>query len=71
VDVREGPNVRRTFDAARATAELPGWRIDALAARPQRPRPGVFDDEVNYDQALWGVYVVGGRDWLLAGAVDL
>jgi hypothetical protein len=71
VDVREGPNVRRTFDAARATAELPGWRIDALAARPQRPRPGVFDDEVNYDQALWGVYVVGGRDWLLAGAVEL
>jgi hypothetical protein len=71
VDVREGPNVRRTFDAARATVELPGWRVDALAARPRRPRPGVFDDEANDDQALWGLYAVGGVDWLPFGTLDL
>lgn len=71
VDVREGPNVRRTFDAARATLELPGWRLDALAARPRLPRPGAFDDEADDDQALWGVYAVGGEDWLPFGALDL
>lgn len=71
VDAREGPNVRRTFDAARATFELPGWRVVALAARPQRPRPGVFDDEANDDQALWGVYAVGGKHWVPFGAIDL
>jgi len=71
VDVREGPNVRRTFDAARAIVELPGWRVDALAARPRLPRPGVFDDEADDDQALWGVYAVGGENWLPFGALDL
>lgn len=71
VDVREGPNVRRTFDAARAAIELPGWRVDLLAARPRLPRPGVFDDEANNDQTLWGVYVVGDGDWLPSGALDL
>ncbi len=71
VDVREGPNVRRTFDAARATIELPGWRVDALVARPQLPRPGVFDDEANDGQALWGVYAANGTGWLPFGALDL
>jgi hypothetical protein len=71
LDVREGPNVRRTFDAARATVELPGWRIDAFAGRPRRPRPGVFDDEANNDHALWGLYAVGGEDWLPIGTLDL
>jgi hypothetical protein len=71
VDVREGPNVRRTFDAARSTVEFPGWRVDALVARPRRPRPGVFDDEANEDQALWGVYAVGGEDRRPFSAIDL
>lgn len=71
VDVREGPNVRRTFDAARATFDGPRWRVDTFAARPRLPRPGVFDDEANDDQALWGVYAVGGEDWLPLGAIDL
>src|SRR5690606_16679432 len=71
VDVREGPNVRRTFDAARVTVELPSWRVDALAAQPRHSRPGIFDDEANEDQALWGVYAVGGEDWLPLGAIDL
>lgn len=71
VDVREGPNVRRTFDAARATLNLPGWQVEALVARPRLPRPGVFDDEANDDQMLWGVYATGGEDWLRTGALDL
>jgi hypothetical protein len=71
VDVREGPNVRRTFNAALAIVELPNWRIDALAARPRLLRPGVFDDEENDGQALWGVYAVSGEDRLPFGKFDL
>ena len=57
VDVREGPNVRRTFDGFRGIASLPDWDISAVAARPRRDRPGTFDDGTNDDLALWGVYV--------------
>lgn len=71
VDVREGPNVRRTFDAARAIFEVPGWQVELLAARPRLPRPGVFDDEANDNLALWGVYAAGGKDWMPLGAIDL
>jgi Alginate export len=71
VDVREGPNVRRTFDAVRATVELAGWRVDALAGRPRRPLPGVFDDEANDDQALWGVYAVGSDGQFALGGIEL
>ena len=71
VDVREGPNVRRTFDAARAILEAPDWRVDGLAARPRAVEPGVFDDEANDDQALWGLYATGGRALLPAGSLDL
>ena len=71
VDVREGPNVRRTFNAARAILDLPGWRVDALAARPQTVEPGVFDDEADDDRALWGLYATGAPAVLPAGSLDL
>jgi hypothetical protein len=71
VDAREGPNVRRTFDAARVIFELPDWRIDGVAGRPRAPEPGVFDDAWNDDQALWGAYATGGTNLLPLGALDL
>ncbi len=71
VDVREGPNVRRTFDAGRFIFEVPDWRIDALAARPRQSLPGVFDDNANKDQTLWGIYATGGKNVLPAGQLDL
>lgn len=71
VDVREGPNVRRTFDGARATLQLPGWQIDALALRPVAQEQGAFDDKTSRRQALWGLYGVGRPGWLPAGSIDL
>jgi hypothetical protein len=71
VDVREGPNVRRTFDAARAILDLPDWRLDGLAGRPRIANQGIFDDEPNDDQALWGLYGSGGDDLLPFGRLDL
>lgn len=59
LDVREGPNVRRTFDAVRAYAEIADWRVDALAARPVQVDPGSFDNDPDRDQDLWGVYATG------------
>jgi len=71
VDVREGTNVRRTFDGFRGFLNLADWEINAVAARPRRDQDGVFDDETNDDEALWGVYAVGQPSFLPAGNVDL
>lgn len=71
VDVREGPNVRRTFDGARFTLTLPDWRIDALALKPVDARRRVFDDETSHRQSLWGLYGVGKPSWLPVGSIDL
>jgi hypothetical protein len=72
VDVREGPNVRRTFDAARAIVESSGWRVDGFAARPQVARPGTLDDEASDEESLWGVYATsaGGFDLVPSARLD-
>lgn len=59
VDVREGPNVRRSFDALRVLARDGDWNADLLAAWPRRSQPGVFDDRIDGDALLWGLYATG------------
>ena len=56
VSVRESPNVRRSFDGARAFVVGDGFRIDALAVQPIDLREGVFDDRTNKGTSLWGAY---------------
>ncbi|MBB3224622.1 alginate export family protein [Pseudoduganella umbonata] len=56
IDAREGPNVRRSFDAVRGYATRGPWRIDAFAAAPRQNRPGSFDDARSRTQALRGIY---------------
>lgn len=56
VAVREGPNVRRSFDGARAMIKAPDVTISVFATRPVRIKPGIFDDPSDDSQALWGVY---------------
>lgn len=56
IDAREGPNVRRSFDAVRATAIEGRWRVDAFAAAPRDNRAGSFDDARSQTQALRGIY---------------
>src|SRR5881397_261796 len=34
ISVREAPNVRQSFDGAKAILKLASWRVDAFAARP-------------------------------------
>ena len=69
VSVREGPNVRQSFDGVRATwtPAGSGLRIDAFAMHPVRNSTGAFDDSSDQTQDFWGVYVArsftayGGR----------
>lgn len=56
VDAREGPNVRRSFEAVRAYATSGPWRVDAFAAAPRQNRPGSFDDARSRTQKLRGIY---------------
>jgi hypothetical protein len=56
IDAREGPNVRRSFEAVRAYATSGPWRVDVFAAAPRQNRPGSFDDARSRTQALRGIY---------------
>lgn len=56
IDVREGPNVRFSFDGLRLIARPGPVRIDAFIVRPGQTRPGVFDDAWDPTQWLWGLY---------------
>ena len=56
VDAREGPNVRRSFEAVRAYAKSGAWRVDVFTAAPRQNLPGSFDDVQSPTQALRGVY---------------
>lgn len=71
VDVREGPNVRRTFDGARAFVTGSPWRLDFVAARPRLDRPGAFDDKTNNQFALWGIYATADKFLSCPGNLDL
>lgn len=65
IDIREGPNVRQSFDAARVSLRNPGFRVDALLARAVATNKGVWDDGYDLQQAqLWGVYGTLGLPFL-------
>lgn len=57
IDIREGPNVRQSFDAARLSLQNPGYKVDALFARAVATNRGVLDDGYDLQQAqIWGLY---------------
>lgn len=56
MSVREGPNVRQSFDAVRAVVQQGAWRADAFLARPVLTTSGAFDDRGDRGRTLVGVY---------------
>ncbi|GFO59562.1 alginate export family protein [Geomonas silvestris] len=58
VSVREGPNVRQSFDGFRIMYRAGGLALDGLATRPVQSNRYTFDDPTNHNQALWGAYSV-------------
>src|SRR5689334_8303575 len=58
IDVREGPNVRLSFDGFKVKTAIGSWQIDGFAMRPDLDRPGFFDNAPNHSVGFWGVYGV-------------
>lgn len=56
VDVREGPNVRLSFDGFLVRAQVRKWQIDGLAMRPDEDNAGFFDNSPDHTAEFWGVY---------------
>lgn len=70
VSVRDGPNIRRAFDAVQLERAMAGGSLRLLVGRPVENRPGSFDDRRNDAQSLAGIYAT----WPLtqgAGTVEL
>ena len=71
ISVREVPNTRRSFDAARVLLRIGQWSIDGFWGKPVRNRFNVFDDDPDPDKTLWGTYVVRPNEFLPNGHIDL
>jgi hypothetical protein len=56
VSVREGPNVRQSFDGVKIRSKVGAWHIDEWAVRPDLDKPGFFDNAPDHQTAFWGVY---------------
>jgi Alginate export len=56
IDVREGPNVRLSFDGFKVLGKINSWRIDGFAMRPDEDNFGFFDNIPNPQIGFWGVW---------------
>ncbi|MEO5716884.1 MAG: alginate export family protein [Luteolibacter sp.] len=70
VSVRDGANIRRSFDGARLTYTSGGLKVDAFAARTVDLENGGLNDATNTDESLWGLYSVLPVAWLPDGHAD-
>ena len=71
VSIRDGPNVRRTFDGARLGIASDGWSIEAFAFGVRGDERGAFDDRILGDEAIWGVYAKLDEAPLVPGSLEL
>ena len=71
IDVRDGVNLRLSFDAARLLLHTGDWEVDAWWGKPVLNRPSVFDDIPNPARSFWGLYAVHPLPLLPKGNVDL
>jgi alginate export protein len=71
IDVRQGPNVRRSFDSVRALLKGGDWRIDGIAAQPVRNKDGISDNDTDHTQALWGIYGASKQNIIPGTSFDL
>jgi hypothetical protein len=56
VSVRDGPNIRLSFDAARITYVQGDYNLTGFIAHPVAVKQDMFDDVSDYTQDFWGVY---------------
>jgi len=60
IDVREGPNVRLSFDGFMVKSKIESWQLDGFAVRPDLDNPGFFDNAPNHAVGFWGGYATHG-----------
>lgn len=58
ISVREGPNVRQSFDGFRLMYRSGEVQVDGFATRPVRTKNHAFDDDSDSSKGLWGAYAV-------------
>jgi hypothetical protein len=58
ISLREGPNVRQSFDGIRLMTKARRLKLDGFVTQPSTTEPGVFDDRPDPDVSFWGVYGV-------------
>ncbi len=58
ISVREGPNNRQSFDAAKLMFHKTDFKLDAFYGDYVGAKPGIFDDASNKNTAIWGAYAV-------------
>lgn len=58
IDVREGPNLRLSFDGARASWKKRAWQVDGFLFSQINVRTGRWDNKDPLEPNLWGVYAV-------------
>lgn len=56
IAVREGPNNRQSYDAAKAIFKFDRGQLDAYYSHPVRVRRGILDDRFNQQEKLWSLY---------------
>ncbi len=61
ISVREGPNVRQSFDGAKIKSLVGSWNIDAFAVRPDLDKPGFFNNAPDHQTSFWGAYASHSR----------
>ena len=71
VDVREGPNVRQSFEGLKMTACTAGWRVDLIALKPINDLPGFFASRPFYHTSFWGSYATHPIPKIAGGHADL
>jgi len=70
LDIREGPNIRLSFDMAQLTYIGERDKLKAFFAVPVLPQQGIFDNEsLNYDETLTAIYYT--RNWSAVCNTDI
>jgi hypothetical protein len=68
VAVREGPNNRQSFDAARLLYARPGWKTDVFFSHFVQSKQEIFNDGFKKNIQFWGAYFVKNKIPLLNNA---
>jgi hypothetical protein len=71
ISIREGPNVRLSFDGARLSWSQKRWNFDLMALRPVQLGRPVFDGVPDHRQSLWIASATGPLSFLPKTGVDV